>query len=181
MKKRRANRVTRRKVVKGMLAACVAGGAADALAAPATTQADAVTPDDLAAADRVAGRPYSPAQLKQMAGIVTNRRKKYHELRGLVIDPNTSPAMRFDPRLADTQVPVGTSLLKRSEDDPEPSKEQIPFATIGQLAGMIRSKKITSSELTKLYLSRLKDIGSRLLCVVNLMEERRAPRSGAGG
>ena len=76
MKKRRANRVTRRKVVKGMLAACVAGGAADALAAPATTQADAITSDDLAGADRVAGRAYSPAQLNQMAGIVTEPAKE---------------------------------------------------------------------------------------------------------
>src|SRR3954451_11292158 len=132
MKKQTHADVTRRKVVKGMLAACVAGGGSDALAAPATTQADAVTSEDLAAADRVAGRNYSPPQQKQMTGILTTRRKKYLELRKIAIDPNIAPAIRFDPRLPETKVPAGEPSLKLSEDDVEPSQDQLPFATIAQ-------------------------------------------------
>ena len=95
MKKRRGQHVTRRKVVKGMLAACVAGGASQARGAPATTQVDAISVDDLAAVDRVIGRGFSAQQHKQMLGIVTTRRKKYLELRKIPIDPNVAPAIRF--------------------------------------------------------------------------------------
>jgi len=173
-----ANGLTRRKVVKGMLAACVATGAGAATTEPATTQADSISPDDLAAADRVAGRTYTAAQQKQMLSIVTRRRRMYRDLRKLPIDPNTAPAMRFDPRLPETQIPSGASSLAISEEAITPTKDELPFATIGQLAAMIRSRKINSVELTKLYLSRLKEIGPKLLCVVNLLEDRALKTAG---
>jgi Asp-tRNA(Asn)/Glu-tRNA(Gln) amidotransferase A subunit family amidase len=158
--------------VKGIVAACVATAASSAAAAPASTQADAITPEDLAAADRVAARTYSQAQQKQMLGILTGRRKKYRELRKLGIDPNVEPAIRFDPRLPDTMVPAGESSLKLSDHLDEPAGDELPFATVAQLSRLIQSRKINSTELTKLYLSRLKQFGPTLFCVVNLMEDR---------
>ena len=163
---------TRRKVVQGLVAAVVVGGATNAMSAPATTQAEGVAPEDLGAMDRVIGRDFSAGQNKQMTGIVTGRRKRFVELRKIAIDPNTEPAMRFDPRIVDTKVPVGESSLKLSEDVAEPKPDEIQFATVAQLSHLIKSRKITSTELTKLYLARLKEIGPKLLCVVNLTEDR---------
>ncbi len=172
MKKRRNAGVTRRKVVKGMLAACVASKASDVLGGPSTTQLSAIAPSDVAAADRVAGRSYSDPHDQQMLGILTRRREKYVELRKLTIDPNIEPAMRFDPRLVETKVPDGESSLNLSGDVVEPMSDALAFATITQLARQIKSRKITSTELTKLYLSRLKQFGPKLFCVVNLLEDR---------
>jgi Asp-tRNA(Asn)/Glu-tRNA(Gln) amidotransferase A subunit family amidase len=42
---------------------------------------------------------------------------------------------------------------------------------VPQLAELIRTRKITSTELTQMYLARLKRYGPRLLCVVTLTEE----------
>jgi hypothetical protein len=49
--------------------------------------------------------------------------------------------------------------------------DDLAFATVPQLAELIRTKKITSTDLTKMYLARLKRFGPKLLCVVTLTEE----------
>jgi hypothetical protein len=170
--------VSRRMMVNGIVAACVLGAAGDVMGDPATTQTDAITPDDLETVDKVTGHNYTAQQRKQMLGIVTKRRQKYLELNKLTIDPNIAPAVRFDPRLPGTKPPVGESSLTISQDVSKPEADHVAFASIAQLARMIQSKKITSTELTKLYLSRLKQIGPKLLCVVNLLEERALREAG---
>ena len=40
-----------------------------------------------------------------------------------------------------------------------------------QLAELIRTRRISSTELTKMYLARLKKYGPKLLCVVTLTED----------
>lgn len=51
------------------------------------------------------------------------------------------------------------------------SDEDIAFLTVNELGHLIRTKQISSTELTKIYLERLKRYGNRLLCVVTLTEE----------
>lgn len=165
---------TRREIVKGLAVAAV--GAA---AAPATTQTSQLSADDLAGADRTLGHAFTDAQRKQMLGIVNGRRDRYIELRRIAIDPNTEPAMSFDPRLPDTKLPPAGGELKLSVEQLEPAKDDLPFASAAQLANLLRSGKLTSMELTKLYIDRLKTIGPKLNAVVTLMEER-ALREAAG-
>src|SRR5712692_8510475 len=50
------------------------------------------------------------------------------------------------------------------------SVEDLAFATVPQLAELIRTKKVSPVELTKMYLARLKRYGPKLLCVVTLTE-----------
>ena len=58
---------------------------------------------------------------------------------------------------------------------------------VSELSALVRAKKITSIELTKLYLKRLKQYDPALLCVVSLTEEtalrqaERADREIAAG
>jgi Asp-tRNA(Asn)/Glu-tRNA(Gln) amidotransferase A subunit family amidase len=49
--------------------------------------------------------------------------------------------------------------------------EDLAFATVPQLAELIRTRRISSTELTKMYLARLKTYGPKLLCVVTLTED----------
>ncbi|MFO0940203.1 MAG: amidase [Pirellulales bacterium] len=51
-----------------------------------------------------------------------------------------------------------------------PNDEDLAFLPAYKLAAMIKSKQVTSTELTKLYLDRLKKYDPQLLCVVNLTE-----------
>lgn len=52
------------------------------------------------------------------------------------------------------------------------NKEELAFYPVYQLAALIKSKKITSTELTQLYLSRIKKYGDTLKCIVSVLEER---------
>ncbi|HYW73021.1 MAG TPA: amidase, partial [Pyrinomonadaceae bacterium] len=63
--------------------------------------------------------------------------------------------------------------FKFGSNDPAPYKsvEDLAFATVPQLAELIRTRKVTSVELTKMYLDRLKKYGPKLLCVVTLTED----------
>ena len=49
--------------------------------------------------------------------------------------------------------------------------DQIAFLPVTALATLIEAKRITSTELTKIYLDRLKKHGDTLKCVVTLTEE----------
>lgn len=50
-------------------------------------------------------------------------------------------------------------------------KEELVYYPVCQLSVLIRNKKITSTELTNLYLSRLKKYGDTLQCVIQILEE----------
>src|SRR5207248_10501002 len=51
------------------------------------------------------------------------------------------------------------------------SEDDLAFLPVTHLARLIETRQITSTELTKLYLSRLKRYDPKLLCVVNLTED----------
>lgn len=50
------------------------------------------------------------------------------------------------------------------------NREELAFYSIPQLASLIKNKKITSLELTRFFLSRLKKWGDTLQCVISLTE-----------
>ena len=63
------------------------------------------------------------------------------------------------------------TLSDGSPPEHDGSIESLAFATVVQLSRLIQARKITSTQLTKMYLERLKRFGPRLLCVVTLCEE----------
>lgn len=60
-------------------------------------------------------------------------------------------------------LPVNVSLPKNKND--------LAFYSVAQLASLIKSRKITSVELTRFFLDRLKKWGDTLECVVTLTED----------
>ncbi|MCK7526425.1 MAG: amidase [Ignavibacteriales bacterium] len=52
------------------------------------------------------------------------------------------------------------------------NKDELAFYTIGQLAELIRTKQISSTELTKFFIDRLKKFDPVLHCVISFTEER---------
>jgi Asp-tRNA(Asn)/Glu-tRNA(Gln) amidotransferase A subunit family amidase len=64
---------------------------------------------------------------------------------------------------ASVKIPAGVSLPA--------NRNELAFYTIPQLASLIKDKKISSVELTRFYLDRLKKYGDSLECVVSLTED----------
>jgi Asp-tRNA(Asn)/Glu-tRNA(Gln) amidotransferase A subunit family amidase len=170
--------MSRRKVVKGIVSTGLLGATGQLRAATttgtSTTQADAITPADLAAIEKVSGRHFTAKQREMMVENATAKREVLVNLRNRKIDPNVEPAVHFDPRIPGVSYPNGSSSCMMSDGPPpeyDGNIENLAFATVVELSRLIHAKKITSTQLTQMYLDRLKRIGPRLNCVITLTEE----------
>src|SRR5262245_864745 len=120
---------TRRELIKtAMLAG--AGFLQQASAQPSTNQsttqpatsstqrADASKVEDVAAADKIAGRDaHNDADRALMLEELETTRTRLKKYRAVKLDPRTEPAIRFDPRLPTTKVPTGSSSFTLSSGE----------------------------------------------------------------
>lgn len=100
--------------------------------------------------------------------------ESYKSIHAYLLNNNVSPALLFDPLPygfypEQKQNPINWNLPK--EVLMPVNREELAFYPVYKLATLIKNKKITSVELTKLYLNRLKKFGDTLQCVITLMEE----------
>src|SRR5207244_5187122 len=99
----------------------------------------------------------------------------YGVVRKMDVPLDTEPAIVFHPALPGFHIKRAPAKTKFKFGRNEPAQfktvEDLAFATVPQLAELIRAKKVSSVELTKMYLSRLKRYGPKLLCVVTLTED----------
>ena len=98
----------------------------------------------------------------------------YKSIHQYLLNNNVPPAIVFDPlptgfQVNERQLPVNWNLPK--EVLVPVNREELAFYPVYKLATLIKNKKITSVELTKLYLNRLKKFRDTLQCVIMLMEE----------
>lgn len=90
--------------------------------------------------------------------------------------PNSVPmSLVFDPlptgyQMDTKQLPVDWGLPKSVELPA--SRNDLAFYPVYKLAVLLKSKKITSTELTQLYISRIKKYDDTLQCVITIMEEQ---------
>jgi Asp-tRNA(Asn)/Glu-tRNA(Gln) amidotransferase A subunit family amidase len=156
--------------------------------APATTQAAPI--DDVAAMSRLTGHDYSRPELELMAEDVESNRKKLLGLHERPIDPRTEPAVHFDVRLPGVAYPSGDSSFMLSDGDvPEYNGDvrKLAFASAVELSRLIHAGRVTSEQLTEMYLERLATIGRRLNAVITLTRDlamkqaKRADRELASG
>ena len=98
----------------------------------------------------------------------------YAKIRAVALDNSVPPAVRFDPAPGSHPIPAprGTVAMIESAERARPATdEDLAFSSVTVLADLIRRKKISSVELTKLYLERLRRYDPLLLCVINYTED----------
>jgi Asp-tRNA(Asn)/Glu-tRNA(Gln) amidotransferase A subunit family amidase len=134
--------------------------------------------DALKCAEQLDGLNFTDAEDEMAAASVSRNLDSYEELRKLAVPLDTEPAITFRPYMPGRQ-PTGKSsrgakiaVAKAPAVPVTPgSLEDLAFQPITVLASLIESKRVTSTDLTKMYLGRLKRYGDRLHCVVTLTEE----------
>ncbi len=120
------------------------------------------------------GLPFTPAEILQMQRGIADQKRSYETLRKTDIPNQWIPSIGFNPIPAGYKVPgfAKKSDWPKFDNFQKPDHEDdIAFLTVPELAQLIATKKITSTELTKLYLKRLKQYRDTLLCVVTITEE----------
>ncbi len=125
-------------------------------------------------AEKVSGLSFSGPERKQMMEDLAANLEKFEGLREVDIPNSIQPSLQFNP------IPLGHQIdkIRRPIRWSEPEKidrpadlEELAFASVAQLGELIRTQQVTSTELTKMYLARLKEHGPTLECVVTLTED----------
>jgi Asp-tRNA(Asn)/Glu-tRNA(Gln) amidotransferase A subunit family amidase len=158
-----------------LLAVLAAASPAHARQAPAPAEPPKVTKDQLAAALKLIGLEFPDAQLELMLRGVGRALNDYQTVRKLEIPLDTEPAFAFHPGLPDRQPKAAPARFLPTVRPATPkswsSVEDLAFAPLTQLAAALKARQVTSVDLTKMYLGRLKRFGPKLLCVITLTED----------
>jgi Asp-tRNA(Asn)/Glu-tRNA(Gln) amidotransferase A subunit family amidase len=146
-----------------------------------------ITPEMIDQAAMIAGiGPFTDEQKKMMIDGLVDRNGSMKAIRKLHLPNSVAPCYVFHPMPAPTQE-IATPChdpkkLKWLDQDVTgasaavpgaPSRtEDLAFASINELSELLRNRKITSVNLTKMYISRLKRYDSLLHFVITLTEDR---------
>ncbi len=110
--------------------------------------------------------------------------------RRITLEAGLAPATVWNPELPGHDVGPTHDRFEPAHVDPGPLPARdvdIAFASVAALGQWLRTRKLTSERLTKIYLARLKRFDPKLRCVITLLEEhaltqaRQADREIAAG
>ncbi len=126
-------------------------------------------------AEKVIGLNFTEAEKDSMIENLSEYRDSYLSNHQVNLDNSIFPSLLFNP------LPPGYN----NEEEQKPlefsdysyvrmpeNKNDLAYYSIGELAELIRRKDITSVELTKFFIERLKKYDTVLKCVVTITEER---------
>ncbi len=138
------------------------------------TDPDPITANNIKSAERIIGLEFNPTERDSLLEGVMDNRANYQALREWPLDNSVVPALQFNPIPAGAsydsiQLPLEFSPIKPVQRPAD--LEAVAFWSVRQLAELLRTRQVTSLELTTLYLERLKRYGPSLECVVTLTEE----------
>jgi Asp-tRNA(Asn)/Glu-tRNA(Gln) amidotransferase A subunit family amidase len=133
--------------------------------------------DDLKSAERIAGLQFTRAEEAQAVPRVTRNLDNYQALRALEVPLDTEPAITFHPYLPGRR-PTGRATRGAALTVSRPSRvrvtsqlEELAFQPVTALAALIRARRVSATDLTEMYLGRLKRYGEPLHCVVTLTDD----------
>src|SRR6266498_841352 len=132
-----------------------------------------VTKDMLRQAEKLIGIELTDAQEAMALPNVNTNLERYETLRKIEIPLDTEPAILFHPALPGKKFKIKPAKIKFSKVPSLQfsSLDDLAFATLPQLAELIRTRKVSPVDLTKMYVARLKKYGPKLNCVVTLTED----------
>lgn len=134
-----------------------------------------ITKENIDNAERIIGIEFTDTERDSMLSSLDSQFVNYKHIREIDLNNNVPPAILFNPIPFGFEFPKEQSPIKFNDYSYTKLPEDIndlAFYTIGELAELIRTKQITSTELTKFFLERLKKYNPTLHCVISLTEER---------
>ena len=165
-----------KKILPALLLGAACFGAGAWAARP--TAPDEITVPMLRTAQQLFGLNFADAQLDSARRNLTGYRESYAALRSLPLPNSVAPAVVFDPRPLRMRQEMLAPAITNPGKLPETPKVKLPanrdelaFYTVRQLGELLRTRQVSSEELTTFFLARLKKYDPRLHCVITLTEE----------
>lgn len=136
-------------------------------------KAGKITPISIESAADLIGISFSPSEKDSMISALNTQRDNFEILRKTKLENSVAPALVFNPlppgfypsqdqKALDWGLSVNVELPEKESD--------IAYLSVNQLSVLIKSKKITSERLTKIYLDRIKTYSDTLQCLITLLE-----------
>lgn len=154
------------------------GGAVFQRAVVASAQEAAKKPTGVTAemvknAEWIAGIELTDAERTRVAATLARTLAGMKRAEAVSLGNDTLPAIQFNPApgLPPHAGPVGTVSAPAGEAKKPESPDDLAFAPLTTLQKLLKTKAISSVELTKLYLERLKKYDPILKCVVTFTDE----------
>ena len=132
-----------------------------------------ITVEVINQAEKILGLDFSDAEADSMLSKLNDSRKDFESIRKIPLDNSVTPALYFNP------LPVGFEFEKAylpfkvskiNAVKLPANRDDLAFYSVRELGELLRTKQISSVELTKFFLERLKKYDSQLHCVVSLTE-----------
>lgn len=134
-----------------------------------------ISKENISNAEKLIGLEFTDAERDSMIGDLVSQLENYNNIRKVDLPNCVVPSIQFNP--------IPQNFIFNKEQKPVEysdysyvkmpvNLEDLAFYSIGELAELIRTKNVTSTQLTKMYLGRLKKYGPKLECVITLTEER---------
>lgn len=182
---------TRRRILGALTAAGIATATFRRALAQQAAQEQAITSEMIQQAEWIADLELTDEEREATARSLRFAQRGAEQLRAVELDNSVPPAVQFDATPELKSLPEdqrGVVSPAEAQAATRPSgDEAIAFLPVSELAALIRSRQISSVELTKIYLERLHKYNSLLNCVVTFMDDhalkqaRRADREMAAG
>ena len=137
------------------------------------TGAETVSAEMLASALAMAGLSFSAEDQKSMLSAVNQNLRRFTELRAIGIPNDVSPPFHFSALVPGMRVNRTKQPFRMSSPNVKrpANLEEAAFWPVVHLAQLIKTKQVTSTELTRLYLDRLHRFNPTLNCAVTILDE----------
>lgn len=149
------------------------GGAPQGRGAPAPMR---ITKAQVEGALALLGLEFQDAEIDMMLRRVNSGLGSYESLRKIDVPYDTEPAFVFFPGLPDRVPGKGLDRIEPTFGRIKHAKapvnmEELAYLRVSELAPLVRSRAVTSTDLTKMYLARIRKHSPRLLSVVTITDE----------
>ena len=130
----------------------------------------------IACAEEIAGLKFDDAEREMMVDGLKTQAARIEALHKIPLANSVAPAIIFNPRPAKaikSAATRGKMSRSRVAIPRRPANlEDLAFEPVTVLSEMIRRRVVTPTELTRMYLARLRKYDPQLVAVITLTEER---------
>ncbi len=134
-----------------------------------------ITTEIVAEAEKVAGLDFTAEEREMMLRGLNSNLEAYEAIRAQPIPNEVAPAVVFDPELPGRAPDVEDRPFRRSRPGEvlrPGTVEEVAFWPVTMLSELVRTRQVSSEELTRMYLDRLERHGPTLEAVISITRER---------
>ena len=132
-----------------------------------------ITAENVKHAGNLIGIDFTQSEIDSMLPGLEEHRSDYLANREDALPNSMPPTLYFDPHPTNFKSDRSgkKNYISHKAAKVPTNKEELAFYTVAELAYLLKTKAITSVELTTFFLDRLKKYDSKLKCVISLTEE----------